>query len=44
MVKKKEKSEKKSAMSDDVTESQQRDLHTYPMILTTSCGRHKAIY
>ena len=35
---------KKSAMSDDVTSSQQRDLHSYPMILTRSCGRHKAIY
>ena len=30
-------------MSDDVTESQQPNLHMYPMILTASCRRHRKL-
>ena len=30
-------------MLDDVTGPQQRNLHMYPIILTSACGRHNTL-
>ena len=37
------KMKKKSAMLDNVTGPQQRHLHMYPIILTSSCRRHNTL-